>query len=433
MSDPSSHPNSAINILVVDDDPDLCQLLREILSEYEVDVLHDGHQVSAKLAGKDYQILISDLHMPSFTGLELLEVLKPHYPDLEILLLTGGGSVETAVEAMKLGAAEFLLKPVRVIELQAAIARAVKRLEIGRENRLLKDIHEKHESLVNLRESVVTLITHELRTPLTSLKFLKSEFMQKHEQLPDFMKPLLDIFGSSLNSLELLADDLNCLGEEHNKKLSLVETHFAPTQLLRETIAEVKHRLQDRNLTVDLENESEFEWTGDSRRVKQILTELINNAVRATPDGGTIRLGAYRDGTELMLEVVDSGVGIPKHQIPLVFEPFKALQPLETHHSSESAHLGGGLGIGLTIIKDIVSRMGGTIGIVSDAGQGCMVEVRIPEFASSICDQNENAETETEKPETNTSERQPPPVDGEQPDSADQSECENPLEALIHL
>ena len=381
MSDANQRPPGDINILVVDDDPDLCQLLSEILSEYAVDVLHDGHQVSAKLAGKDYQILISDLHMPSFTGLDLLEVLKPHYPDLEILLLTGGGSVETAVEAMKLGAAEFLLKPVRVAELREAIHRAEKRLEIGRENRMLRDIHSKRESLIELRESLVTLITHELRTPLTSLMFLNSELTRLQHELPKSMVPLLDIFRTSLGSLQLLAEDLRCLGEDNGSALSILVAPFDPIDLMQRTLSNLERHLTNRELTFAMENEDRFTWTGDERRVEQILSELLSNSVRATPDGGSIRIGAYRDGQELILEVVDTGVGIPRSKIPIIFEPFQTLRPLGEHHSSESAYLSSGLGIGLSMVKNLVERLNGTIGVVSDEGQGCIVEVRLPEFA----------------------------------------------------
>ncbi len=225
-------------ILVVDDDPDLCTLVRDILSEHDVHALQDGSQVAAELAGRTYHIMICDLHMPGFSGLELLEALRPHYPDLEILMLTGGGSVETAVEAMKLGASEFLLKPVRVAELRAAVHRAEKRLEIGRENRLLRDLYGKQKQLDELREDLVILFNHELRTPLTSLKFLETELEARRAELPESLSAYLDIFRSSVSSLEFLAEDLRWMGENRAAPLPLSDEELDPPGILRDLMKE---------------------------------------------------------------------------------------------------------------------------------------------------------------------------------------------------
>ncbi|MCP4548159.1 MAG: hybrid sensor histidine kinase/response regulator [bacterium] len=383
-------------ILVVDDDPELCILLRDILSNYEVDVLHDGSQVSGQLAGQQYDILISDLHMPGLSGLELLQVLKPHYPDLEILLLTGGGSVETAVEAMKLGASEFLLKPVRVGELREAVKRARERMDQGRENRLLKQLYHKQKSLEDMRERFVTLIAHELSTPLTSLRFVASEFMEQCNQ----DQTLVSIFQSSLDALEVLADDMRWLSEGTDAPIPLQDQLINPPELIKSLLQEMHNKIANRELNLVYEGNESWEWTGDPRRLRQIAGELISNSIRATPNGGTIRVGVVLEERDLILEVVDNGIGIPKDKVATIFEPFQTLAAVETHHSSEDEHLGGGLGVGLGIIRDVIKRMGGNIGVVSNIGEGCNIEVRLKENATQLqIEKATRAFSEMEAPE----------------------------------
>jgi signal transduction histidine kinase len=372
-----------IQILVVDDDPELCNLVRDILVDYQVDVVQDGSQVSAKFSGKEYHILISDLHMPGVGGLELLQTLKPHYPGLEMIMLTGGGSVEIAVQAMKHGAAEFLLKPVRVAELRAAVKRATERLRIGRENRLLRDLHEKRQFLEDLRERFVTLLSHELRTPLTTLRFVADELATDSVSEED-RQEILDAFNASVESLEMLADDMRWLAESPQAPLPLIDQSLNPPRMMQQLLRELSHRLGDRGEHLKYEGPDGFAWQGDPRRLRQIVTELLNNAVRASDSDGVIVISLGLDDRDLLIEVIDSGVGIPASKIPTIFEPFQTLNSIQTHHSTENRAFGNRLGVGLSIIRDVIDRMGGTIGIVSNSNEGCHVQVRLKENASGL-------------------------------------------------
>ncbi len=185
--------------------------------------------------------------------------------------------------------------------------------------------------------------------------------------------------------------------------------------------------MPDRRVELNLEGVSSFTWRGDGRRLRQIATELLSNAVRATPDGGSIRMGACLDERDLIFEVVDNGVGIPKDQIPVIFQPFRTLVPISEHHSSESAHGGGGLGVGLSIVRDLVERMGGTIGVVSDVGQGCMVEIRLRENAA------ERESKATELKAGKRTEGAPPDGEERRDPGCDSSACDDPLDEIIRL
>ena len=134
-------------ILVVDDEPEMRALLRDVLQErgHQVTLAENGREALKRLGEGDYGVVLSDLRMRGMEGIELLTEIKRGYPDTNVILMTAFGSVETAVEAMKEGAYDYLVKPVKTDELIRVTERAVREAALRREvNRLRREVHKEY-------------------------------------------------------------------------------------------------------------------------------------------------------------------------------------------------------------------------------------------------------------------------------------------------
>ncbi|MEE6250960.1 MAG: sigma-54 dependent transcriptional regulator, partial [Bdellovibrionota bacterium] len=127
-------------ILVVDDEESIREFLNIMLKKegYEISLAEDGEQAKELLKNKSFHMVISDLQMPNVTGMELLEHVKANYPETTFMMITAFGSTENAVEAMKLGAYDYLTKPFKIDEVRILINNALKAKSLERENKQLK-------------------------------------------------------------------------------------------------------------------------------------------------------------------------------------------------------------------------------------------------------------------------------------------------------
>ena len=140
-------PSEIGTVLVVDDEPEMRALVRDVLQErgYQVTLAENGREALKRLAEGDYGVVLSDLRMRGMEGIELLTEIKQGYPDTNVILMTAFGSVETAVEAMKEGAYDYLVKPVRTDDLIRVTERAVREAALRREvNRLRREVHKEY-------------------------------------------------------------------------------------------------------------------------------------------------------------------------------------------------------------------------------------------------------------------------------------------------
>jgi len=139
--------NDSGKILVVDDDAEMRELVRDVLQErgHQVTLAENGREALKRLGEGDYAVVLTDLRMKEMQGIELLREIKRTFPDINVILMTAFGSVETAVEAMKEGAYDYLVKPVKTEELIRITERAVREASLRREiHRLRQEVHKEY-------------------------------------------------------------------------------------------------------------------------------------------------------------------------------------------------------------------------------------------------------------------------------------------------
>lgn len=228
------------------------------------------------------------------------------------------------------------------------------------------------ESANKAKSVFLANMSHELRTPLNAILGFSS--MMRHDaQLSASQLESLDIINRSGEHLLKLINDVLEMAKIEADRLELTIAPFDLGAMVRDVTEMMQVRAHEKNLRLELDQSSEFPRyiNSDEARIRQILTNLINNAIKFTDRGGiTVRLGVKQNKrSHLLIEVEDSGVGIAPEDQAMIFEPFARL--------SKGAHQPG-TGLGLTITRQFVKLMGGHISLDSTPGNGAVFRVELP-------------------------------------------------------
>ncbi|MDO8108614.1 ATP-binding protein [Isoptericola sp. b441] len=243
--------------------------------------------------------------------------------------------------------------------------------EVGRLAAAFNTMAEDLEQADLLRRELVANVSHELRTPVAALQ-------AQLENLVDGVSPAdPETLGAALHQTERLGSLVADLLDLSRLEAGAVGLEVAPIQV-RELLDDVVQgaRLiapaKELDLAVEVEP-GDLTVAGDAKRLDQVVTNLVQNAVRHSPRGGRIALTARREGREVVLDVVDQGPGIPREDRARVFERFtRGNVPAVTGQIST-----GGTGLGLAIVRWAVQLHGGTVEVV-DSDKGCDMQVRLP-------------------------------------------------------
>lgn len=227
----------------------------------------------------------------------------------------------------------------------------------------------KLRKLETMRSQFVANVTHELKTPLTSImgyiELLKGEPRQE-EVRQDFY----EIMQIEAERLQHLIDDLLLLGEIENSK----ELHLQTCDLsavLQETARSLRPLAQKQQVTLHTDAEPGLSITANPLRLRQLFTNLLDNALKYNRPGGSVEASARREGDALIIRVADTGIGIDPIHFERLFERFYRV---DKGRSREM----GGTGLGLSIVKHIVQLYGGEIRVESQPGEGSVFTVRLP-------------------------------------------------------
>lgn len=372
-------------IVVVEDETDIREMFVEILNlnGYTVRSSADGSEIATLLTGFEPQVVITDMRMPRESGLTVIRVVKQHNPRIEVLVMTGQGKIEEAVEAMKLGAIDFILKPFEVTQILAAVKKCFDRITLQIENAELQLANRELQRLNELKEKFLRLTSHELRGPLTIIQGYCDLLPFITESQPE-VREAADNMSNAVGNLTTIVQNLTLLMTTRKDGLVITARRFDVIHLLAGVLEEIKVHAHHRNQTFAFEAPSELQILGDPLRVAQIARELLFNSVKFTRDGGRITLRICHDpsSAEFILEVADNGIGLNEGLMGQVFDWFFEAGNTQYHSTSRTNFLGGGIGIGLTLVREIVRAYGGRVGISSRPDHGTSVLVTLPSSVS---------------------------------------------------
>ncbi len=246
---------------------------------------------------------------------------------------------------------------------------------------VIEDVTEK-ALLEKSRREFIANVSHELRTPLTSIKGATETVILDEEMPPSIRKRFLDIVINESDRMTRIVKDLLVLSRFDNRRMTWQVSSFSVGAVINQICSALVTSASQKNHTLVCEApESLGIMNADKERIEQVLTNIIGNAIKYTPAGGRIEVSAENfDGKRVegkriekfvRISVTDNGVGIPKEDLPRLFERFYRVDKARTSDM-------GGTGLGLSIAKEIVEAHGGVIFVSSEENRGTVVTMELP-------------------------------------------------------
>ncbi len=238
---------------------------------------------------------------------------------------------------------------------------------------VFRDITEL-KRLETMRADLVANVSHELRTPLTAIRGYAETLLQSPPADPKEAERFLDIIQRHSERLGRLIDDLLTLSDLESGKIQLNQDKLRPADLIHRVLEIFQERAAKKNIALSGRAAPALpEIVGDADRLQQLLINLVDNAVKYTPDGGSIEVAAAAAdrGTAVEIAVSDTGCGIPEKDLPRLTERFYRVDKARSREM-------GGTGLGLAIVKHIVQAHGGRLEIESRVQKGTTVRVFLP-------------------------------------------------------
>jgi len=393
-----------LRILIVDDDAVDRMMIRRVLKGAtllidEVQEAEYGKDAIATLSSGRYDCALVDYLLPDLDGLELIHLLRADGVSLPLIVLTGQGDEETAVQFMKAGASDYVVKSrlnsdlmtqcirsaLRIHEAEEAVRRTQQQLQVT--NALLLQQNqavEEHRRQIQrqnvevlrasrLKSEFLATMSHELRTPLNAIIGFSQLLIRRHgDGWTDQQVEMVNrIHSNACNLLSLLNEILD-FSKLDARRLALRPEPMNLVLLAKETVAEMRSLAAQKSLslTADIHLEPPI-VTNDPARVRQILTNLISNAIKFTQSGSVeITLSAPNEDS-VVLTVADTGVGMTPEEVAYIFEAFRQVDQSHTRKHT-------GTGLGLAIVDSLVTLMGGTINVESSPNEGTTFRVQLP-------------------------------------------------------
>ncbi|MBE7383006.1 MAG: response regulator [Leptolyngbya sp. SIO1E4] len=392
-----------LRILIVDDDEvDRMAIRRHLAKTHfttEITEAGDADTALEYLTQEQYSCVFLDYRLPDTDGISLVKQLRLEGFLVPIIVLTGQGDEQIAVDLMKAGASDYLTKArlshdtlASLIRSAIKVYRAEQRIRAAQEqlrqtNALLKQQnHEledqrrqieqqnlKLQEANQLKSEFLATVTHELRTPLNAImgfsQILKSQ--SKGPLTPYQIEMVSRIFTNGESLLNLVNDILDMSVIEAHR-LELLPNHFDLSHLVRITLAELKPLAEKKGLDIQVSiNVENTEVYNDEYRLKQILVNLISNAIKFTDRGRVVICVTAPASNGIEIRIEDTGIGIEANQLDHIFKPFRQGDQTTTRRHS-------GTGLGLAITHSLVSMMAGIITVESQVGEGTTFQVQIP-------------------------------------------------------
>lgn len=354
------------NILIVDDNAKNIQVVASLLEKdnHSMSFAKDGPTAieRAKLLKPD--LILLDIMMPGMDGYEVCQALQ-NYPEtceIPIIFLTSRNENESTLRGFTVGAVDYICKPFDGLELLARVRSHLK----------LKDVQEELKLANATKDKFLSIIAHDLRGPFHALLSYPKLLLDKYNLYSDEKRKKL--VGSILETSEHLYQLVENLLEWSRIQTNKIE--FNPMKIdlgciAQQNILLLKHNAD--NLKIELQSEIKTGTIafGDPNMISTVIRNLLSNALKFTPEGGSVRITSKEHQEHQEVTVSDTGVGIDEVDTKKLFR-------LDLHHTTDGVHNEKGTGLGLIMCKDFIEKNGGKIWVNSEKEKGSDFTFMIP-------------------------------------------------------
>jgi signal transduction histidine kinase len=371
----------AIRVLLVEDNDDHAELFCDALersteARFVVRRVSTSEEARASAVPGAFNILLLDYQLGNVDGVALLEELRAGGTDTPTVLLTSHGSEHLAARALRAQADDYLAKTEALTD--EGVARTV--LRVLERRRLSDQLARAREeaAAARARDAFLAAASHDLKNPLTVIRgttqVLQRRFLRQGSLAPDqLLAGLTSIENAATQMASQIEELLDVARLRAGKALDLDRLPTDVVALAREQVASYQQAAELHRVRLDAA-ETELVGLFDRSRIGRVLANLLNNAVKYSPNGGEIvvTVCSQMDGGSqwALITVSDQGMGIPADDLPFIFDQFR--------RSEDVMGRIAGTGIGLAIVRQVVEQHGGTVKVVSLQGAGSTFTVRLP-------------------------------------------------------
>jgi signal transduction histidine kinase len=369
----------ALQVLVVEDNAGDVRLLREMFKgekqgSFELTHLLRMSEAEVHLAKGGVDITLLDMGLPDGHGLETVRRAHAAAPNVPLIILTGLDDEALAADAMTQGAQDYMIKgQIESRALPRALRHAIERHRMQTETDLIRT----HQ--MEFKDEFLSHVSHELRSPLTAVRQFVSILLDGLAgELNPEQRQYLEIVLRNVKQLQSMINDLFEVSGVQTGKLKIELQSTSVSDAIAYAVNTLRGAVAAKGIVLSSDIARDVPSVcADPARVRQILIILVDNAIKFTPQNGTVTIQAriFEENPDfLLLEVSDSGCGIDPAMSERIFERlFQASDPDAADHN--------GLGLGLYICKDLVTRQGGKIWAKSELGQGSIFSLTLPIFS----------------------------------------------------
>jgi len=370
-------------VLVIDDEMGPRESLRMLLKPiYQVHTANSVEIGLKLLSEKKPDAIVMDIRMPGMTGIEGLRRIRQIDPHLSVIMLTGFGALETAKEALRLGANDYISKPFDAREMREVISRNVERTRLHRtsesaageikelNNRLLQELAQK-ERLASLGQASAEFV-HDIGNPLTIVWGYVQLLAKKLEESEPTDDPNAVSSNKELEIIEQnvrLCRDLLTMWQSYGSVEATPHKLISISDIVREVVAGVGAMAKETPVELKCEvTEDPCSLMGDAVQITRAIQNVIINAIQASGDRkGTVEVSCIRKDFYVDVRVADTGQGISPEQIARIFDPYFTTKQGKS-----------GTGLGLFITRKVVDDHNGSIKVDSTPGIGTTITIRLP-------------------------------------------------------
>jgi signal transduction histidine kinase len=385
----------ALKILLIEDNLAEARLFQEFFKEIksqEFDLVHVQKLQNGinKLNSEAYDLILLDLDLPDSHGLSSIPKLLDKDPNTAIIVLTNTNDTELAIEAVRQGAQDYLVK--RQVKPDILVRSCKYAMERKRVLEQLRTINQKLETTVeerttellkaqeinHLKSEFVSMLSHDIRNPLNTILLAAGLLQKQNKELEKHNKELandgeinhLQLIRTAIKNVSALLDEALLIGQSDSGKLSYKPHILYLEELCYELVAEAQLSAKEKHLNLIFTSyKHHLEFLGDGTLLRQIVSNLLNNAIKYSIPGGTVLFELIKQEKTVILKFQDQGIGITEADQKQLFQPF---------HRGENVGTIPGTGLGLAIVKQCVAAHGGDITVNSQLGVGSIFTVNLP-------------------------------------------------------
>jgi signal transduction histidine kinase len=378
----------SVKILLIEDNLAYARLLQEFLAQaqsQEFTLVHVKRLGEAfqELSQCNYDVILLDLTLPDSQGLSSLPPLISQAPSIPIVVLTNTNDEELAIEAVRQGAQDYLVKrQVNVDVLVRSLRYAIERKQVLESLRTVNEtlqnrVEERTAELVKANElnqfksEFVSMLSHDIRNPLNTI-LLAAGLLQNQDERLTKEKKLnhLQMIRSAIKNMAKLLDEVTFIGRADSGRLGYELIYLDLEAFCRQMVEEVRLMANEKHITLVFASFGQLgEALWDESLLRHILGNLLSNAIKYSLPGGIVRFELIGQEKTVIFRIQDSGIGIPQEDQKRLFQPFQRADNVGTIP---------GTGLGLAIVKKCVDAHGGEIIVNSQVEVGTTFTVTLP-------------------------------------------------------